>query len=162
MKSAYGVWCTSFLDFAARVSGTSYHASSVRLGTVDGRTALIFATRTAVNASRAGNTSPPLTSFLWEGTDKRGVKIKGGTDSTHGELVLRAELRRQGITPLVVKPRPKPLFGQAGKRITPKDIAFFSRQMATMMKSRCPHCRGVGYFGQRSEESAYAYDGQSN
>lgn len=71
------VWCTSFLDFAARVSGTSYHASSVRLGTVDGRTALIFATRTAVNASRAGNTSTPLTSFLWEGTDKRGVKIKG-------------------------------------------------------------------------------------
>ncbi|AIC11778.1 type II secretion system F family protein [Xylella fastidiosa subsp. morus] len=131
------VWCTSFLDFAARVSGTSYHASSVRLGTVDGRTALIFATRTAVNASRAGNTSPPLTSFLWEGTDKRGVKIKGEQTARTANL-LRAELRRQGITPLVVKPRPKPLFGQAGKRITPKDIAFFSRQMATMMKAGVP------------------------
>ena len=31
---------------------------------------------------------------------------------------MRAELRRQGITPTVVKPKPKPLFGGAGKRIT--------------------------------------------
>jgi type IV pilus assembly protein PilC len=38
----------------------------------------------------------------------------------------------------VVKPKPKPLFGAAGSKITPKDIAFFSRQMATMMKSGVP------------------------
>lgn len=52
--------------------------------------------------------------------------------------MLRAELRRQGITPTVVKVKPKPLFGAAGKTVTPKDIAFFSRQMATMMKSGVP------------------------
>ena len=38
----------------------------------------------------------------------------------------------------MVKPKPKPLFGAAGSKITPKEIAFFSRQMATMMKSGVP------------------------
>lgn len=52
--------------------------------------------------------------------------------------MLRAELRRQGITPSVVKSKPKPLFGAAGKKVTAKDISFFSRQMATMMKSGVP------------------------
>src|SRR3546814_396499 len=51
---------------------------------------------------------------------------------------LRAELRRQGIQPRMVKPKPKPLFGSAGKAVTSKDIAVFSRQIATMMKSGVP------------------------
>ena len=78
-----------------------------------------------------------LVPYVWEGTDKRGVKMKGEQPSKNANL-LRAELRRQGITPTVVKPKPKPLFGAAGKVITPKDVAFFSRQMATMMKSGVP------------------------
>ncbi|WP_298856756.1 type II secretion system F family protein [uncultured Aquimonas sp.] len=52
--------------------------------------------------------------------------------------LLKAELRRQGIVPSVVKPRPKPLFGKSGATITAKDIAIFSRQIATMMKSGVP------------------------
>lgn len=78
-----------------------------------------------------------LVPFVWEGTDKRGVKMKGETEARNANL-LRAELRRQGITPGTVKPKPKPLFGSAGKPISPKEIAFFSRQMATMMKSGVP------------------------
>ncbi|KAF1700910.1 type II secretion system F family protein [Pseudoxanthomonas suwonensis] len=78
-----------------------------------------------------------LVPFVWEGTDKRGVKMKGEQAARNANM-LRAELRRQGITPSVVKPKSKPLFGQAGSAITPKDIAFFSRQMATMMKSGVP------------------------
>ncbi|WP_225591845.1 MULTISPECIES: type II secretion system F family protein [unclassified Stenotrophomonas] len=75
--------------------------------------------------------------FVWEGTDKRGTKMKGEQDAKNANL-LKAELRRLGITPTVVKPKPKPLFGATGKPIKPKDIAFFSRQMATMMKSGVP------------------------
>jgi len=75
--------------------------------------------------------------FVWQGTDKRGVKMKGEVPARNANLV-RAELRRQGITPTVVKPKPKPLFGGAGRTITPRDIAFFSRQIATMMKSGVP------------------------
>jgi type IV pilus assembly protein PilC len=79
----------------------------------------------------------PLSLFVWEGTDKRGVKMKGEQNSKNANF-LRAELRKQGITPTIVKPKGKPLFGAAGKPVTPKDIAFFSRQMATMMKSGVP------------------------
>jgi len=78
-----------------------------------------------------------LQPFVWEGTDKRGVKMKGEQPAKNANL-LRAELRRQGIMPSVVKPKPKPLFGAAGSAVGAKDIAFFSRQMATMMKSGVP------------------------
>ena len=77
------------------------------------------------------------TVFVWEGTDKRGVVMKGEQPAKNANFI-RAELRRQGITPKVVKPKPKPLFGSAGKRVTPLDIAIFSRQIATMMKAGVP------------------------
>ena len=91
------------------------------------------------------NTSQ-MSAFVWEGTDKRGVKMKGEQQSKSMNL-LRAELRRMGITPTVVKPKPKPLFGAAGKTITPKEIAFFSRQMATMMKSGVPIVQSLEIIG---------------
>jgi type IV pilus assembly protein PilC len=77
------------------------------------------------------------TVFLWQGRDKRGTKLKGQQIATTPNLV-RAELRRQGINPISVKKKPKPLFGGAGSRVTPKDIAVFSRQLATMLKSGVP------------------------
>ena len=75
--------------------------------------------------------------FLWQGRDKRGTKLKGQQVATSPNLV-RAELRRQGIIPITVKKKPKPLFGGAGSRISTKDIAIFSRQLATMLKSGVP------------------------
>ncbi|MFT3756230.1 MAG: type II secretion system F family protein [Pseudoxanthomonas sp.] len=87
-----------------------------------------------------------LVPFVWEGTDKRGVKMKGEQEARNASL-LRAELRRLGINPTVVKPKPKPLFGSAGAPITPKEIAFFSRQMATMMKSGVPIVQSLEIIG---------------
>lgn len=52
--------------------------------------------------------------------------------------LLKAELRKQGITPTLVKSKPKPLFGKAGKAVSAKDITIFSRQIATMMQSGVP------------------------
>lgn len=77
------------------------------------------------------------TVFLWQGRDKRGAKLKGQQIATNPNLV-RAELRRQGINPISVKRKPKPLFGGAGSRVGSKDIAVFSRQLATMLKSGVP------------------------
>ncbi|WP_244858717.1 MULTISPECIES: type II secretion system F family protein [Lysobacteraceae] len=78
-----------------------------------------------------------MPTFIWVGNDKRGMKMKGEQQAKTANA-LRAELRKQGITPTVVKPKPKDIFGGAGKRITPKDIAVFSRQIATMLKSGVP------------------------
>jgi type IV pilus assembly protein PilC len=105
------------------------------------------ASRTAAkSASATERTSNQLPMFVWEGTDKRGIKMKGEQQAKNGNL-LRAELRRQGITPIVVKPKPKPLFGAAGSRITAKDIAIFSRQIATMMKSGVPLVQSLEIIG---------------
>ncbi len=88
-------------------------------------------------ATATASRENPLSLFVWEGVDKRGIKMKGEQASKNANM-LRAELRKQGITPNVVKVKPKPLFGSTGRTISPKEIAFFSRQMATMMKSGVP------------------------
>ncbi len=93
--------------------------------------------RSAIKKEPVARSTMELQPFVWEGTDKRGVKMKGEQSAKNANL-LRAELRRQGIMPGVVKPKPKPLFGAAGKAVGAKDISFFSRQMATMMKSGVP------------------------
>lgn len=98
----------------------------------------------AVTASRAVKPAPKsvarkseLEMFVWSGKDKRGQKMKGETSAKNANL-LRAQLRQQGITPTLVKPKPKPLFGKAGSKISSRDIANFSRQIATMMQSGVP------------------------
>ena len=109
-------------------------------------------TRTAARAAAKGRKPAPrregvvLDTFVWEGTDKRGTKMKGEQQAKSANL-LRAELRQQGIRPTVVKAKPKPLFGSAGKTITPKEIAVFMRQIATMIKSGVPIVQALEIIG---------------
>lgn len=79
--------------------------------------------------------------FLWTGLDKRGTRMKGEQVGKNASLI-KAELRRQGINPQSVKPKPKPLFGKTGKKITAREIAVFSRQLATMMAAGVPMVQG--------------------
>lgn len=74
--------------------------------------------------------------FVWEGTDRKGAKVKGEISGLNPNLV-KAQLRKQGINPLKVKKKAGSLFGK-GKAIKPLDIALFTRQLATMMKSGVP------------------------
>jgi type IV pilus assembly protein PilC len=87
-----------------------------------------------------------LNQFVWEGTDKRGTKMKGEVQSKSANLV-RAELRKQGITPTIVKEKKKPMFGSAGKRISALEIATFSRQIATMLQSGVPMVQSFEILG---------------
>jgi type IV pilus assembly protein PilC len=88
--------------------------------------------------------------FVWEGTDKAGKKLKGEMSGTSDSLI-RAVLRRQGISPLRVKKKPKALFGGGKKKIVPKDISIFSRQLATMMSSGVPLVQSFEIVGRGHE-----------
>lgn len=72
--------------------------------------------------------------YIWEGTDKVGKKIKGEMLAP-GEAFVRQAMRRQGIN--VVKVSKQGMFSRGGK-ITSKDIALFTRQLATMLKAGVP------------------------
>jgi len=75
--------------------------------------------------------------FLWEGTDRQGRKSKGEINSTNTALA-RAELRKQGISAKKVKKKGKALNLSFGGKISPGDIALFTRQMSTMMRAGVP------------------------
>ncbi len=90
--------------------------------------------------------------FLYEGTNRGGSKVKGEIYALSDTLA-KSELRKQGINPLRVKKKPKPLFGGAAK-IKPADIAIFARQMATMMQAGVPLVQSFEIIGQGNENPA--------
>ena len=106
----------------------------------------------ATPTARVGLT---LDTFVWEGMDKRGIKMKGEQKAKNANM-LRAELRRQGIQPGVVKTKPKPLFGKTGTKISAKDIAVFSRQLATMIKSGVPIVQAMEIIGSGTKNPRMA------
>jgi type IV pilus assembly protein PilC len=73
--------------------------------------------------------------FLWEGTDSRGNKVRGKSVAAT-EVAVRAELRKQGVVPVKIR-KQSGLFKGSGK-VTPGDIALFSRQLATMLQAGIP------------------------
>jgi len=98
--------------------------------------------------------TPEKIIFLWEGTDQQGNRNKGEITARNDAMV-KAELRRQGIRPIKVKKKPKPLFGAAGQKpIVPKDIAIFSRQLATMMAAGIPLVQAFDIIGKGHEKPA--------
>jgi len=95
-------------------------------------------------------TKQELETYLWEGKDKRGKKLKG-EKTGRNETLIKAELRQQGILPSRVRRKPKALFGGSGKRISARDIATFTRQLATMLTSGIPLVQSFTIINQATE-----------
>lgn len=94
------------------------------------------------------------TSFLWEGTNKQGKRVKGETAGPSMALI-KADLRRQGITPLKVKKKPASLSLFTRKPpIKSKDISIFSRQLATMMAAGVPLVQAFEIVGRGHENAS--------
>ncbi len=90
--------------------------------------------------------------FLYEGTNRVGAKVKGEIYALNDALA-KNELRKQGINPLKVKKKPKPLLG-GGAKVEPADIAIFARQIATMMQAGVPMVQSFEIIGQGSEKQS--------
>ena len=90
--------------------------------------------------------------FIWTGTDKRGVRVKGQSRGSTPSLI-KANLRKQGIKPIKIK-KQSTLFQSAGKKkIIPKDIAVFFRQLATMMSAGVPLVQSFEIIGRGHENA---------
>ena len=81
--------------------------------------------------------------YEWEGKDRSGKVIKGEIRAA-GENQVKASLRRQGVLPVKIKKRRM----RSGKSIKPKDIAIFTRQLATMMKAGVPLLQSFDIVGR--------------
>ncbi|SDU19914.1 type II secretion system F family protein [Halopseudomonas salegens] len=87
--------------------------------------------------------------FKWEGKDRKGTKVSGEIQGTNPALI-KAQLRKQGV--LVTKINKKStLFGSRAKKIKPLDIAFFTRQLSTMMESGVPIIQAFDIIAEGSE-----------
>ena len=90
--------------------------------------------------------------FLWEGTDRKGKKVKGKTMAAD-EATVRADLRRQGVVPTRIRKEHKGLFSGGGT-ITTGDIAIFSRQLATMLAAGIPLVQAFEIVGTGHDNAA--------
>ncbi len=88
--------------------------------------------------------------FVWEGINKAGVKIRGETQATN-ENFLKAELRRQGISPKLIKKKSNRI---SGGSIVPGDIALFARQLTTMMRAGVPMVQSLELIAAGHEKPA--------
>ena len=103
---------------------------------------------TAVANKKTSKLDQPT--FVWEGINKSGVKIRGENQATN-ENFLRAELRRQGISPKSIKKKSNRLTGGKPK---PVDIAQFARQLTTMMRAGVPMVQSLELISNGHEKPA--------
>ena len=109
-----------------------------------------MATRTAPTAAARGSARTPVNRsgvkeavYEWEGKDRNGKVVRGELRAG-GENQVNATLRRQGIVVTKIKKRRM----RSGKKIKPKDIAIFTRQLATMMKAGVPLLQAFDIVGR--------------
>ncbi|NML86119.1 type II secretion system F family protein [Polaromonas sp.] len=81
--------------------------------------------------------------FEWEGKDRGGKQVRGEIRAS-GENQVKASLRRQGVLATKIKKRRM----RSGKSIKPRDIAIFTRQLATMMKAGVPLLQSFDIVGR--------------
>ena len=81
--------------------------------------------------------------FEWDGKDRNGKQVRGEMRA-NGENQVKSALRRQGVTPGKIKMRRM----RSGKSIRHKDLAIFTRQLATMMKAGVPLLQAFDIVGR--------------
>jgi type IV pilus assembly protein PilC len=78
-----------------------------------------------------------ILTFGYEALDRKGQKIKGEITGTNIALA-KAQLRKQGFNVQKISKKNSFSFGKPKGKISPMDVAIFTRQLATMMKAGVP------------------------
>ncbi|HXC41695.1 MAG TPA: type II secretion system F family protein [Burkholderiales bacterium] len=102
-------------------------------------------------ATAAAAAGKKMVNFAWEGKDKTGKMVKGEMRA-EGQAMVSAQLRRQGILVNKIKKSS----GRSGGKVGEKDVALFTRQMATMMKAGVPLLQSFDIVGKGHSNPAVA------
>ena len=102
-------------------------------------------------ATAASTRTVKETVYEWEGKDRNGKQVRGEMRAA-GENQVQAALRRQGVLISKIKKRRM----RSGKSIKPKDIAIFTRQLATMMKAGVPLLQAFDIVGRGNANPSVA------
>ena len=94
-------------------------------------------------AARARILASKETTFLWEGKNRDGKTVRGEMRAA-SEAVVQASLRRQGV----INARVKKQRFKIGGKVTEKDLALFTRQLATMMRAGVPLLQSFDIVGR--------------
>lgn len=94
-------------------------------------------------AARARILASKETTFLWEGKNRDGKTMRGEMRAA-SEAVVQASLRRQGV----INARVKKQRFKIGGKVTEKDLALFTRQLATMMRAGVPLLQSFDIVGR--------------
>ena len=89
--------------------------------------------------------------FKWEGTDKKGKRVKGRMLAA-SESAVKADLRKQGV--LAKRVTKELQFFKSGKKVNAEDIALFSRQLATMLQAGIPMVQCFDIIGNGHDKPA--------
>ena len=89
--------------------------------------------------------------YVWEGTDRNNKPMRGETRGP-SETVVSTNLRRQGIRVIKIKQQKF----RGGRKITDKDIAFFTRQLATMLKAGVPMLQSIDIVGRGHSNARFS------
>ena len=81
--------------------------------------------------------------YLWEGVDRNNRQVRGESRAA-SETVVTTNLRRQGVR--IVKIKRQTFRG--GSSVNEKDITFFTRQLATMLKAGVPLLQSFEIIGR--------------
>lgn len=102
-------------------------------------------------ANLAAKASAKEAVFAWEGKDRNGKSVRGEMRAA-GDALVNATLRKQGILVTKVK---KQSF-RRGKKVTDKDVALFTRQLATMMRAGVPLLQAFDIVGRGHSNASVA------
>jgi len=101
--------------------------------------------------AQAASSAPQQLPYVWEGTDKRGKRIKGRMLAV-SEAAVKADLRKQGVVAKNVR-KELQLF-KSGKKVNAEDIALFARQLATMLQAGIPMVQCFDIIGNGHDKPA--------
>src|SRR5216110_3038173 len=102
-------------------------------------------------ATAAAAKGPKEFTFSWKGKDKGGKTVRGEIRAA-SETAVNVTLRRQGVMVQKVKKQKK----RGGGKVGSKDIALFTRQLATMMKAGVPLLQSFDIVGKGASNPAVA------